>query len=109
MRDFVVSLSQETLQVSSDLKSIPPSTIVTGLDPPMVHGLPGAQQILPVYHKSPLQAGVMEATDREEDAQGFQMLLVIEQRRSGKSSQSASPKFISTTQGVKGSLHTVWT
>lgn len=80
--DSIASLSQklETLQVSSDGKSIPLPSVVAGLDPTVVHEIPRAWQSLTVSHESPLQATIRKATDRGEDVEGFQMFPVIKQR-----------------------------
>lgn len=82
MRDLIVPLSQEweSLQVSSNWKSIPLPTLGVGLDPPIVQGPPGAWQLLTINCASPLQASIREATSRVEDVQGFQMFPVVEQR-----------------------------
>lgn len=70
----------ETLQVSSDWKIIPLPVVVTVLDPPITQGPPGVPQTLTVPQASPLQARIRETASRGEDAQGFQMFPVIEQR-----------------------------
>lgn len=82
MRDLIASLSQkrESLQVSSDRKSISLSTLEVGLDPPTMQGPPGTWQLLTVNWASPLQASIKEAAGSVEDVQGFQMLPVREQR-----------------------------